>query len=189
MHGVYSDTALVLPGDWLVWLATSSARLAVYRLQGWHGPFRLLHVGGTAVFFGAIVLLDLRLLGLLGRDIALDALARIVLPITHWSFAITVASGALLFLYDPIQTGSHSWFLPKLLLLGAAVLNASVFSLPKTIGLRRIGGGMLTRHARLAGALSLVLWAGVIMTATANHEERPLLHGRSISRPSLPAPD
>ncbi len=189
MHGVYSDTALVLPSDWLVWLATSSARMAVYRLQGWHGPFRLLHVGGTAVFFGAIVLLDLRLLGLLGRDIALDALARIVLPITHWSFAVTMASGVLLFLYDPIQTGSHSWFLPKLFLLAAALANAAVFSVPKRLGLKRIGGGLLTRHARLAGALSLILWAGVIASATANHEERPLLRGRSIIRPSPQAPE
>ena len=48
MHGVYSDTALVLPADWLVWLATSSARLAVYRLQGWHGVFRVAHIAGTA---------------------------------------------------------------------------------------------------------------------------------------------
>jgi len=187
LHGVYSDTALVLPSDWLVWLATSSARLAVYRLQGWHGPLRLLHVGGTAVFFGAIVLLDLRLLGLLGRDITLDALAQIVLPVTHASFAVTAASGALLFLYDPIQTGSHSWFLPKLLLLAAALANAAVFSFPRRIGLKSIGGGALTRHARLAGALSLILWTGVIMAATANHEERPLVHGRSISRPSLRA--
>ena len=185
MHGVYSDTALVLPGDWLVWLATSAVRVALYRLQGWHGPLRLLHVGGSAVFFGAIVLLDLRLLGLLGRDIALDALARLVLPITHASFAVAMLTGVLLFLYDPIQTGSHSWFLPKLLLLAAALANAAVFSFPKRIGLRRIGGGALTRHARLAGALSLVLWTGVIATATANHEERPLVRGRSISRPSL----
>lgn len=185
MHGVYSDTALVLPGDWLVWLATSAARIALYRLQGWHGPLRLLHLGGGAAFFGAIVLLDLRLLGLLGRDIALDALARIVLPVTHVSFALTVLSGALLFLYDPIQIGSHSWFLPKMLLVAAAVANAAVFSLPRRIGLRPIGGGALTRHARLAGALSLILWTGVIATATANHEERPLVRGRSISRPSL----
>ena len=189
MHGVYSDTALVLPSDWLVWLATSSARMALYRLQGWHGPLRLLHVGGTAVFFGAIVLLDLRLMGLLGRDIALNALARMVLPVTHGSFAVTVVTGALLFLYDPIQTGSHSWFLPKLILLGAALANAAVFSMPTRIGLKRIGGGALTRHARLAGALSLVLWAGVIATAIANHEERPLLRGRSISRPALHLPD
>lgn len=185
MHGVYSDTALVLPADWLVWLATSSARLAVYRLQGWHGVFRVAHIAGTATFFGAIVLLDLRLLGWLGRDIALDALARIVLPVTHWSFGVTLASGVLLFLYDPIQVGSHTWFLPKLLLLGAALVNASIFSLPKQTGLKRIGGGALTRHAKLAGALSVLLWAGVIVTATANHEERPLVRGRSITRPSI----
>lgn len=29
MPGVYSDYGLVLPTDWLVWLATSSMRLAV----------------------------------------------------------------------------------------------------------------------------------------------------------------
>lgn len=186
MQGVYSDYGLVLPTDWLVWLATSSVRLAVYRMQGWHGPLRLLHVAGTATFFGAILLLDLRLLGLLGRDIALDALARLVLPVTHWSFAVTLSSGVLLFLYDPIQTGSHSWFLPKLLLLGAAVANAGLFSVPRRIGLRAIGAGGLTRHARIAGLVSLVLWSGVIVAATANHEERPLVRGRSVVRPSVP---
>ena len=175
----------MLPADWLIWLATSSARMAVYRLQGLHGPLRLLHVGSIAAFFGAIVLLDLRLLGVLGRDIALDALARIVLPIVHVSFALAVLSGVLLFLYDPIQVGSHSWFLPKLILLAAAVANAAAFSMPRRIGLRRIGGGGLTRHARLAGVLSLILWTGVIASAITNHEERPLLRGRSISRPSV----
>ena len=183
MQGVYSDWLPVLPGEWLVWLATSSARLAVYRLQGWHGPLRLLHVGGTAAFFGAIVLLDVRLLGLLGRDIALDALARLILPVTHWAFGVTVATGMWLFLYDPIQTGSHSWFLPKLALLAAATANAALFSIPRGAGLRAIGAGALTRHARAAGLLSLVLWTGVIVCATANHEERPLVRGRSIVRP------
>lgn len=191
MRGVYSDWGPVLPSDWLVWLATSSVRLAIYRMQGWHGPLRLAHVGGSAAFFGAILLLDLRLLGFLGRDIALDALARLALPVTHLSFAVTAASGVLLFLYDPIQIGSHSWFLPKLILLALALANAALFSFPRTSGLRRVGGGALTRHARVAGALSLVLWTGVIVSATANHEERPLVRGRGLSLPSprVPAAD
>ena len=185
MHGVYSDWAPTLPSTWLVWLATSSARMAMYRMQGWHGPLRLLHVMGTAVFFGAIVVLDLRLLGVRGRDMALDALARLVVPVTHWAFAVTLGTGALLFLYDPIQQGSHSWFLPKMALLALAALNAAVFSLPRRAGLRGIGAGALTRHARIAGALSLLLWAGVIASATANHEERPMVRSRSIVRPSV----
>jgi hypothetical protein len=183
LQGAYSDWAVTLPSGWLVWLATSSARMAVYRLQGWHGPLRLLHVAGTATFFGAIVLLDLRLLGVLGRNLALDALTRLVLPITHWSFGVLLISGVLLFIYDPIQQGSHSWFLPKMVVLGLAVANAALFSLPRLAGLCSIGAGSLTRHARVAGALSLVLWAGVISSATANHEERPMVRGRSVVRP------
>ncbi len=186
MHGVYSDWAPTLPSEWLIWLATSSIRLATYRMQGWHGPLRLLHVGGVAVFFGAIVLLDLRLLGALGRDLALDALARLILPVTHVSFGVTIVTGVVLFLYDPIQQGSHSWFLPKLMLLALATVNAALFSRRGNTGLRRIGAGPLTRYARVAGAVSLVLWSGVIVAATANHEERPLVRARSIMRPSVP---
>ncbi len=185
MQGVYSDSAWVLPSEWLVWLATSSARLAIYRMQGWHGPLRLLHVLGTAAFFGGIVALDVRLLGLLGRDIALDALSRLVLPVVHTAFAVTLASGAWLFLYDPIQTGSHSWFLPKLLLVGAAMGNAALFSRPRSMGLRAIGAGALTMHARVAGVVSLVLWLGVIASATASHEERPVVRGRGVVTPSI----
>ena len=189
MQGVYSDTALVLPGDWLVWIATSAVRLAVYRLQGWHAPLRLLHIGGTAAFFGAILLMDLRLLGLLGRDISPAALARLALPVTHASFVVTAASGAMLFLYDPIQAGSHSWFLPKLLLIAAGLVNAGLFSLPRERGLKGVREGGLTAHARVAGALSLLLWSGVLAAATANHEERPLVRGRSASMPAIPAAD
>lgn len=188
MPGVYSDHAFVLPTDWLVWLATSSVRLAVYRQQGWHGPLRLAHIAGTATFFGAILLLDLRLLGLLGRDIAVGALARMVLPVTYWSFGVTLASGVLLFLYDPIQTGSHSWFLPKLVLLGLAVANTVAFQSLQRFGRTVISRRRLGSLAVVAGALSLVLWSGVIVASTANHEERPLVRGRSIVRPSAPQP-
>ena len=151
-------------------------------------PLRLLHVGGIAVFFGGIVVLDLRLLGALGREIALDALSRLVLPIVHTAFAVTLLTGALLFLYDPIQTGSHTWFLPKMLLIAAAVGNAALFSRPRRIGLRAIGAGALTRHARLAGAVSLALWIAVIACATGNQEERPMIRGRSGTRPSIELP-
>lgn len=185
MQGVYSDWAITLPSDWLVWLATSSARLTIYRLQGWHGPLRLIHLLATAVFFGGITVLDLRLMGALGRDIALDHLSRLILPVVHTACAVLLLSGAWLFLYDPIQTGSHTWFLPKLLLVAAAMANAAIFSRPRRFGLRAIGAGALTRHARIAGLISLVLWGAVIACATGNQEERPMVRGRGIVRPSI----
>ena len=175
MEGIYGASTLVIPPAWLAWLAESDVRFALWGLQRWHGELRLLHLLGTAALFGAILLLDLRLLGLAARELPLDRLSRLVLPAAHGGFALAVGTGVVLFLFDPIQTGSHSWFLPKLLLLAAAVANAGVFSLPRGWGLRAIGGGSLTRHARAAGLVSLALWTGVIVCATANHEERPAL--------------
>jgi uncharacterized membrane protein SirB2 len=185
MHGVYSDYAVTVPTDWLVWLATSAARLAVYRMQGLHGPIRLVHLLGTAAFFGGILLLDLRLLGWLGREVAVDALSRVVLPVVHVAFGAVFLTGLWLFLYDPIQTGSHTWFVPKLLLIVLGLANAAVFSQPRTRGLRAVGTGALTRHARLAGALSILLWGGVIACATGNQEERPMVRGRGVSLPTI----
>ena len=187
MNGVYSDHAVTLPTEWLVWLATSAARMTVYRMQGLHAPLRLLHIMGTATFFGGILLLDLRLLGVLGREVAVDALSRLVLPVVHVSFVLLLLSGAWLFLYDPIQTGSHSWFLPKLGLIVLGLGNAALFTRFRNRGLRAIGAGALTRHARLAGALSILVWGGVIACATANHEERPVVRGRAVERPVVPA--
>lgn len=194
MNGVYSDHAVTLPTAWLVWLATSAARLTVYRMQGLHAPLRLVHILGTASFFGGILLLDLRLMGVMGRAVALDALAALVLPVVHVAFALLLLSGLWLFLYDPIQTGSHSWFVPKLLLIVLGLGNAALFTRPRLPGrpaaprgLRALPPGVLTRHARLAGALSILVWGGVIACATANQEERPLVRGRAIERPAIPA--
>lgn len=189
MQGVYSDWAITIPTDWLIWLATSSARLTIYRLQGWHAPLRLLHLLATAVFFGGITVLDLRLVGLLGRDIALDSLSRLILPVVHAACAVLLLSGAWLFLYDPIQTGSHTWFLPKMLLIALALGNAVLFSRPRSIGLRAIGAGALTRYARVAGVVSLVVWGAVIACATGNQEERPMVRGRGVVRPSITQPN
>jgi hypothetical protein len=63
MGKVYSTWGIHVPTDWLVWLTTSSIRMPFYRLQWLHGEMRLLHILSMAVFFGTILVLDLRLLG------------------------------------------------------------------------------------------------------------------------------
>src|SRR5258707_15310293 len=123
MPGVYSPYGIYLPTEFLVWLSSSAFRLYVYRLQEFHALFRLAHILSMAVFFGSILLLDLRLIGL-SRDLALRQLAPHILPWTYVSFAVVMVSGVVLFLFDPIQIASHTWFLPKLLLILAGMLNA-----------------------------------------------------------------
>ena len=176
MPGVYSTWGVHIPADWLVALATSPLRLFFYRLQHLHGPTRLAHLVSMAVFFGAILMLDLRLMGI-SRAVSLEGLARLALPWAYGGFLVAMASGVVLFLFDPIQVGSHTWFVPKLLLIGLGMLNVIVFHRRGfATSLAAIGP---TRHGRIAGALSLLLWLGVLACATGNEVERPIMASRA----------
>src|SRR5216683_512956 len=126
MPGVYSPYGIYLPTEFLVWLSSSAFRLYVYRLQEFHALFRIAHILSMAIFFGSILLLDLRLFGL-SRDLALRQFAPHVLPWTYASFCVAMVSGIVLFLFDPIQLASHTWFLPKLVLIALGVVNAAIF--------------------------------------------------------------
>jgi hypothetical protein len=160
--------ALRLPPDLL---ASLDSRAFHYALQPVHHLVRLAHLVAMALFFGAIAALDLRLIGRRAAT-PLDAMAAELLPLVHAAFAITLASGIALFLYDPVHVGRHAYFVPKLLLLLAGLLNAAAF---------HSGGNALARacaprmplRARLAGALSLALWLGVIVCAALNEEAAP----------------
>jgi hypothetical protein len=67
-----------------------------FALQPYHYLLRTLHILSMAWFFGAVSLLDLRLMGML-RAVALSPLARHVLPWLYVSLAVTATTGVALF--------------------------------------------------------------------------------------------
>lgn len=141
-----------------------------FALQPIHHLVRLIHLVTMAGFYGAIGLLDLRLMG--WNDLTpLRPFARHVLPLLYGLFAIAFVAGVALFFYDPVKVGSHAYFTLKLVLIGLGLANASIF--------HRAGYGsalvahVMPRHARLAGAVSLALWTAVIVCACLNVEAAP----------------
>ena len=141
-----------------------------FALQPFHHLVRLGHLMAMAGFYGAIGLLDLRLMGW-NDATPLRPFARHVLPLLYGLFAIAVATGVALFLYDPVKVGSHAYFALKLVLIVLGLANAGIF--------HRLGYGsalaarVMPRHARLAGAVSLALWTAVIICACLNVEAAP----------------
>jgi hypothetical protein len=123
------------------------------------------HVLALCVFLGLAVLLDLRLLNLALRRTPVTEIASRVMPWTWAGFALMVASGAALFYSDPVKFYGNMFFRVKLLLLLLAGINAWVFH--ATV-YRRVAqwdrNAPPPVRARLAGALSLILWAGIVTT-------------------------
>jgi hypothetical protein len=119
-----------------------------------------------SVFFGSVVMFDLRLLGWIMRKVPVSEVVDRLLPWTIGAFVIMVISGTLLFYAIPLRSYQNIFFRTKMLLLLLAGLNVWVFHsrvYPKVVAAWD-GEGVPPRVARVAGGLSLVLWISIVVS-------------------------
>ncbi len=146
------------------WLARSEWSVALHESLYVYPLVETTHVLSLLLFVGTVVFVDLRLLGWVLRDVPVSEVTARLLPFTVAGFAISVISGALLFYAIPVRTYQSLFFRIKVLMLLAAGVNALLFQ-------RATRRGALAwdrdptppRRARVAGAVSLVAWATVIV--------------------------
>jgi hypothetical protein len=145
------------------WLASTSGSVALHESRYMFLIVLTVHVLTLTVFVGTAVLIDLRFLGLmLTRVPASEVVARL-LPWTAGGFVVMVVSGALLFYAAPLVRYENYFFRFKMGAILLALVNAWVFH--ATVYRRAAEWDrdpVPPRQVRLAGGLSLVLWAAII---------------------------
>lgn len=151
--------------DLFEWLGNTHWSVALHESRYVFLLVLTVHVLTLAVFVGTAVVIDLRLLGvMMPRVPASEVLSRL-LPWSGAGFVIMVASGALLFYAAPLVRYDNVFFRLKMAALVLALANAWLFH--RTL-YRRVAEWDLDavppRGVRVAGLLSLALWA-VIITA------------------------
>ena len=143
----------------------ASALSQTLRASLWLYPLvNTTHVVGIALLFGAIVPLDLRLLGR-WRTVALDDLARVLVPTAMAGLLLAIGSGVLLFATRPVDYVAEPLFIAKFALLGTAILNALALRRARQWRLMSVShpaDQLLPARWKFAGAVSIVLWLGVI---------------------------
>jgi hypothetical protein len=159
---------LSIPPDILAALDNRDYRFAV---QPFHHLIRMAHILAASVFFGAILLLDLRLTST-RSTLPLRALSGLVMPWVFGTFAVAMLTGLMLFFYDPVHVGSHAYFTLKMIFLILGIVNAQLFNRGGFAAALSAPGPMPTQ-ARIVGALSLILWLGAMICATLNAEAAP----------------
>jgi hypothetical protein len=136
----------------------------VMRESNWAEPIvETVHVLALTLFFGFVVLLDLRLLGVVLKS---RPITEVVAQLNVWltaGYVIMIVTGILLFAGDPIAFWSTFPFKLKMVLLAVVGVNAVLFNV--TIG-KKIGEWDLTPNtpwaAKMSGIVSLVLWTAII---------------------------
>jgi hypothetical protein len=122
------------------------------------------HIVGLAMLFGAILPLDLRLLGA-WRSVPLDHLARVLVPVALAGLALAAVTGLMMFAVGAAKYAGIALFPVKLGLIAAAVANALLLRRSPAWTRARLAGVRTppTARLRLAGLLSLGLWLGAVL--------------------------
>ncbi len=82
--------------EFMAWLQASALGHAMRESGVWtYGIVNLVHILGIAAFFGAVLVLDLRLLGL-WRHVTLPAISKPTVPVAATGFLIAAVSGVCL---------------------------------------------------------------------------------------------
>jgi hypothetical protein len=109
------------------------------------------HVFGIALLVGAILPLDLRLIGL-WRSVALEPLARVLVPVAATGLLLAITTGAFLFITRATEYAAIELFLVKVALIATGAVHG--LSVHLGSGLRNASRARL----RAAGAASLSIW-------------------------------
>jgi hypothetical protein len=148
----------------LEWLAATPWSIALHESLFMYPLVESTHVLSLTLFVGLTVMLDLRLLGVAMTRVPVSEFLDRVLPWTRAGFAVMAATGVLLFYAIPVRNYQNIFFRAKVIMLVLAGLNVYLFHSGVA---RRVGNWDLStvppRAARVAGVVSLILWAGVVV--------------------------
>ena len=122
-----------------------------------------LHVIALVTVLGMIAIVDLRLIGVSSRALAVTKLTKDTLPWVWGAFVLAAITGVLLFISKASTYVANPYFLWKMVTLALAGLNMMYFNFftSRTVEHWDLDPSVPSA-AKLAGALSLIFWLAVV---------------------------
>jgi hypothetical protein len=126
--------------------------------------FEVVHVVFMCIFAGLIIMMDLRLLGVGNMQTPFSQVQRRLFPWQMFAMVVSSATGLALVWGNPLNYVTNIIFWVKMLAMGIAGLNALAFHFITEYTLVDWDAGQTPPFgAKLAGALSIVLWVNVVV--------------------------
>jgi hypothetical protein len=148
------------------WLEATQASLIIQKIFWIIPTVQTVHILAISVVFASMAMLDLRLLGLVGRRHSVLSSARRFLPWLWWSLLVLALSGSVLIVGEPHRALGNISFLLKMCMLATAIVLTLVFQTVLKRDLARGIPDLAPRHFGVAGAIgavSLLLWVGIVV--------------------------
>lgn len=148
--------------DVLRWIESSWLGVTTRDVVWMFPTFEILHFMGLCVLIGAILVMDLRVIGLLRYISMRQALS--FTPIALGAFAVNLLSGIGFFCSDPFRYSVNIAFKVKMALVLLAGANALWFWLTRHRKLAELpNGGDADLISKVIAVVSLIIWFAVIV--------------------------
>lgn len=145
--------------EFLAALAATDIATALRQSRWGYAAVNATHILGLALLVGAIVPLDLKLIGF-WREENRDALVRVLVPCAAAGLAIASLAGLLLFSVRAPEYAKNPAFLTKIALVAAGTGSALFHHIMYGRNLTAASPGQL----KAAGLISLACWLGALVS-------------------------
>jgi len=149
----------------MAWLESSALGDFLRGLGIWtYGLLNLAHIIGISSLFGAVLLLDLKLLGL-WRSIPAASLIRPTVPLAAFGFVLAAVSGIMMLSFNTTEYHGNPFLYVKLPVIVVGLVNVAIIQ--RLAAWRRAAAGLRPepgdqRILAVFGSLSLLIWLTVI---------------------------
>jgi hypothetical protein len=146
--------------DLFAWIEASAPGRIIRDMGPWtYAVVNLLHILGIASLFGAILVMDLRLLGVF-RRVQLRPIADVAVPVARAGFALAAASGIGLLATNATEYDGNPFILIKFPAIAIGLANA--LALARSAAWKAARDGVptadQTRRLGVMGGVSLASW-------------------------------
>jgi hypothetical protein len=146
---------------WLEWLGSLPHAELLRRSATLYLLVNATHILGIGLLVGAILPLDLRLIGVL-REGPVAVLAPFLIHVAATGLALAMLTGLMLFSVKPLEYAGNPAFLTKMALLALGLMSVALQHRREARDSLLVGGEVSSRTRLLAG-LSFVVWLAALV--------------------------
>ena len=148
--------------NFCAWLEQTQLSQAI-QVHLWSVPaVQTIHILAIAAIMAAALMLNLRLLGIVGTDRPLAEVSRRLRPVIWWAFPVLLLTGSFLIVGEPQRSLESPVFQLKMLLIIAIIALMLAYQVPLGKDSKFWDAGGRSAGIKLIAVVSLALWVGIL---------------------------
>jgi hypothetical protein len=151
--------------EFALWLSGTYPSVLIQTHNSWVIPtIQSIHIAGIGIVLTSVFMMDMRILGLAGKDQTLRQTTNRFGPWLMWSLVALLVTGALMVIGEPVRELVTVSFWLKMFLIAVGTLVAAIFLRTLRKNEQEWGETMTKRHSiKLMAILTLLVWLAVVV--------------------------